>query len=198
VRYIILTHHHRGSSHVDFDLPRNIEILVSGPTWSALKSESRQMTNPVTIFDRYLTLKRESTLLILNAIEHSHSAGDIFVYLPEESVLFTSDLVYNNVVGFMGDGSFREWSGTLEMLVKINARTVIPGLGDVTTNDGIIQYQTFFRAFTTEILQFTNQGIAFDTARRQFSLKQYEKLPRFETYFERNFRRAYDELKSLK
>jgi glyoxylase-like metal-dependent hydrolase (beta-lactamase superfamily II) len=198
IRSIILTHHHRGFSNIDFDLPRNIEIIVSGPTWSALKSESRQIANQVTVFDRYLTLKRDPTLLVLNAMERSHSAGDIFVYLPDEGVLFTSDLVFNNVVGYMGDARFLDWNGALEMLVKINVRSVIPGLGDVTTTDGILQFQTFFRAFTTEILQFTNKGIAVDTARRRFSLKQYEKLPGFMTYFEVNFKRAYDELKTLK
>jgi len=198
VRYIILTHHHRGFKQVDFDLPRNVEIIVSGPTWSALKSESRQITNPVTIFDRYLTLKRDATLLVLNATERAHTSGDVFVYLPEERVLFTSDLVFNNVVGSMGDAGFRDWSSALEMLIKINARTIIPGLGAVTTTDGIIQFQTFFRAFTTEVLQFTNTETAFDTARQQFSLKQYEKLPGFGKYFESNFKRAYDELKALK
>ncbi|HIJ95435.1 MAG TPA: MBL fold metallo-hydrolase [Desulfuromonadales bacterium] len=198
VRYIILTHHHRGSINVDLDLPRNIEIIVSGPTWSALKSEPRQIANPVTIFDRYLTIKRESVLLVLNATERAHTTGDVFVYLPEEGVLFTSDLVFNSVVGAMGEGAFRNWSNTLEMLVKINARSVIPGLGAVTTTDGIVQFQTFFRAFTTEILQYTNKDIPFDTAKSRFSLKQYESLPGFKRHFDRNFKRAYDELKALK
>jgi glyoxylase-like metal-dependent hydrolase (beta-lactamase superfamily II) len=198
VRYIILTHHHRGSINVDFDIPRNIEIIVSGPTWNALKIETRLAANQFTIFDRYLTIKREATLLVLNATERTHTTGDVFVYLPEERILFTSDLVYNNVVGSMGDAGFRDWSSTLEMLIKINARSVIPGLGAVTTTDGILQFQTFFRAFTTEVLQYTNKEIDFDTARRQFSLKQYEKIPGYAKYFESNFKRAYEELKTLK
>ena len=198
VRYIILTHHHRGFNHVDFDLPANVEIIASGQTWQALKSEFRQISNQVTFFDRSLTMKRGDTLLVLNATERSHSEGDVIVYLPEEGVLFTSDLVYHDVAGYMGDATFREWAGTLEMLASIDVRSVVPGLGDVTTTDGILKFQTFFRAFTTEVLRLTGKGLDIEAARRQFSLPQYQNIPGFRAFFDVNFRRAYHELKALK
>lgn len=198
VRYIILTHHHRGFNHVDFDLPANIEIIASGQTWQALKSEFRQIKNQVTFFDSGLTMKRGTTLLVLSATEQSHSEGDVFVYLPEEGVLFTSDLVYHDVAGYMGDAYFRDWAGTLEMLASIDVRTVIPGLGDVTTTDGILKFQTFFRDFTTELLRLIAKGLDVEAAKRQFSLTQYENLPGFRAFFDVNFRRAYQELRALK
>jgi glyoxylase-like metal-dependent hydrolase (beta-lactamase superfamily II) len=198
VRYIILTHHHRGFNHIDFDLPANVEIIASGRTWQALNSEFRQIKNQVTFFDRSLTMKRGSTTLVLSATEQAHSEGDVFVYLPEEGVLFTSDLMYHNVAGYMGDANFREWIGTLDMLVGIDVRTVVPGLGDVTTPDGIVQFQAFFRAFTTEILRLIGNGLEVEAAKRQFSLPQYDSLPGFRAFFDVNFRRAYHELKALK
>lgn len=198
VRYIILTHHHRGFNHVDFDFPANVEIIASGQTWQALKSEFRQIKNQVTFFDRGLTMKRGSTLLVLNATERSHSEGDVFVYLPEEGVLFTSDLFYHDVAGYMGDAYFRDWIGTLEMLASIDVRSVVPGLGEVTTTDGILKFQEFFRAFTTEILRLTGKGLDIEVAKRQFSLPQYASLPGFQAFFDVNFRRAYHELKALK
>lgn len=198
VRYIILTHHHRGFNHVDFDLPANVEIISSGQTWQALKSEFRQIKNQVTFFDRSLTMKRGSTTLVLNATEHAHSEGDMFVILPEEGILFTSDLVFNNVAGYMGDATFQDWAGMLEILASIDIRSVVPGLGDVTTTDGILQFQTFFRAFTTEVLRLTAKGLEVEAAKRQFSLPQYEKLPGFRAFFDVNFRRAFHELKALR
>lgn len=198
VRYIILTHHHRGFNHIDFDLPANVEIISSGQTWQALKSEFRQIKNQVTFFDRSLTMKRGSTLLVLNATERSHSEGDVFVYLPEEGVLFTSDLVYNGVSGYMGDASFRDWIGTLEMLARIDVRAVVPGLGDITTTEGIQEFQVYFRAFTTEVLRLTGKGLEVEAAKRQFSLPQYENMPGYKAFFDVNFRRAYNELKGLK
>lgn len=198
VHDIILTHHHRGFNHIDFDLPSNADIITSGNTWQALKSEFRQIKNQATIFDRNLTLKRGSTLLVLRATDLAHSEGDVFVYLPDEEILFTSDLVFNDVAGYMGDATFRDWVGTLEILAGINARTVVPGLGEITNGEGILRFLEFFRAFTTEVLRLTAKGLEVEAAKRQFSLPQYNTMPGFKAFFDSNFRRAYHELKGLK
>ncbi len=198
VRYIILTHHHRGFNHIDFDLPANAEIIASGPTWQALKSEFRQIKNQVTFFDRGLTMKRGNTLIVISATERGHSEGDLFVYLPEEGILFTSDLFFNDVAGYMGDGSFRDWIGSLEIMSGIDADVVVPGLGAVTNADGIQRFQTFFREFTTEVLRLIGKGLEIEAAKRQFSLPQYENMPGYKVFFDVNFRRAYNELKALK
>lgn len=198
VRYIILTHHHRGYNYIDFDLPANAEIITSGPTWQALKSEFRQIKNQVTFFDRGLTMKRGNTMIVMGATEHGHSEGDLFVLLPEEGVLFTSDLFFNDVAGYMGDATFREWIATLEILASIDAKYVVPGLGGITNPDGIVRFQEFFRAFTTEVLRLIDKGLEVEAAKRQFSLPQYEKMPGFSAVFDVNFRRAYAELKNLK
>lgn len=198
VRYIVLTHHHRGYNHIDFDLPANAEIIASSQTWQALGSEFRQIRNQVTYFDRSLTMRRGKTLIILSNTGKGHSEGDVFVYLPEEDVLFTSDLFFNDVAGYMGDGHFREWIADLDLLSGIDARYVIPGLGAVTNADGIGRFQTFFRDFSTEVLRLIGLGLEPEAAKRSFSLPQYEVLPGFKAFFDVNFRRAYMELKELK
>ena len=198
VRYIILTHHHRGFNYIDFDLPANAEIIASGQTWQALKSEFRQIKNQVTFFDHGLTLKRGNTLIVMNNTELGHSEGDVFVYLPEERVLFTSDLFFNDVVGYMGDGHFRDWISALGLLADIDASTVVPGLGEVTNSAGIRRFQTFFLDFTTEMLRLINKGLTPEVALRQFSLPQYESLPGYRAFFDVNFKRAYTEIKDAK
>lgn len=198
VRYIILTHHHRGFNYIDFDLPANAEIIASGQTWQALKSEFRQIKNQVTFFDRGLTFKRGNTLIIMSNTERGHSEGDVFVYLPEEKVLFTSDLFFNEVAGYMGDGYFRDWIEMLDLLGTIDATTVVPGLGKVTNTAGILAFQTFFRDFTTEVLRLLGKGLTAEVAQSQFSLPQYESLPGFKSFFEVNFKRAFSQIKALK
>lgn len=198
VRYIILTHHHRGFNYIDFDLPANAEIIASGPTWQSLKSEYRQIKNQVTFFDRGMTMKRGNTVVILTATEQGHSEGDVFVYIPDEGVLFTSDLFFNDVAGYMGDGHFRDWIATLELLAAIDAKTVIPGLGDVTTSDGIRRFQAFFRDFATEVLRLIAKGLLVEAAKREFNLPHYEAMPGYRAFLDINFRRAFAELKELK
>lgn len=198
VRYIVLTHHHRGFNYIDFDLPANAEIIASGQTWQALKSEFRQIKNQVTFFDRGMTMKRGNMVVILTSTEFGHSEGDLFVYIPDEGVLFTSDLFFNDVAGYMGDGHFREWIATIELLAAIDAKVVIPGLGNVTDNQGIVRFQEFFRAFATEVLRLAAKGLSVEAAKREFKLTEYESMPGYKAFFDINFRRAFAELKELK
>jgi cyclase len=198
VRYVILTHHHRGFDAVDADFPLNIDIITSERTWQALKSEPVQRKNQVLSFEQNLTIERGASEIIITASERGHSEEDLFVILPEEGVLFTSDLVFNGVAGYMGDGHFRAWISILEALATLDVQTVVPGLGPITNIEGINRFQDFFRDFSTEVLRLAGKGLDVETAKREFSLPQYKDMPGFRTFFDVNFRRAYNELKELK
>jgi len=198
VRYIILTHHRRGFDALDTDFPRNADIIASERTWQLLRKEPGEIKNRVIFFEQGLTIKRGSREIVMTATERGQSEGDVFVYLPEDGVLFTSDLLFNDVVGYMGDGYFRDWVEDLDILAAIEARTVVPGLGAVTDGDGIKRFRTFFRDFTTEVLRLVAKGLDVDAAKREFSLPRYQGMPGFRTFFDANFRRAYNELKDLR
>jgi glyoxylase-like metal-dependent hydrolase (beta-lactamase superfamily II) len=195
LRYVILTHHHRGFNYIDYDFPENVEIIMSWQTWQALKAGSRELKNPVTFFNEGLTLSRGKKTIVLNNTGLGHSEGDVVVYLPEEKVLFTSDLFYNEVVGFMGDGFMREWVLNLEMLEGIDARTVIPGLGKVTNSEGILRFRLIFKEFLTEVLRHVERGETTAQTKKGFHLPEYEALNGYKTFSSNNIERAYKQLK---
>lgn len=195
LRHVILTHHHRGYNYIDFDFPPDVEIITSWQTWAALKSEYREFKNPVMFFDRGLTLQRGKLTLVLSNTGLGHSEGDVIVYLPNEEVLFTSDLVFNDVIGYMGDGNMWEWVMNLEMLENIGAITTIPGMGQVTDIDGIMRFHLFFKDFLTEVLRHLDKGETLAQTKKGFSLPQYQGMPGYTTYKDVNIERAYEELK---
>ncbi|RII25847.1 MAG: MBL fold metallo-hydrolase [Geobacter sp.] len=195
LRYVILTHHHKGFNHIDFNFPKNVEIVTSWQTWQSLKGEYRELSNPVMFFDKGLTLQRNGVSIVLSNTGFGHSRGDVFIYMPGPGVLFTSDLVYNDVIGYMGDGDLREWAVILEILGSLDARTVIPGLGKVTDSSGIQRFTRFYRDFTTEVLRYVEKGATLAQLKKNFRLADYEHLPGYKTFRDVNLERAYQELK---
>lgn len=195
VREIILTHHHSGYNYIDLDLPPNAEIITSWQTWQALRSEYRQVKNPVSFFDTGLTLQRENISIILSNSDLGHSKGDIVLYVPGEGVLFTSDLVFNGAVGYMGTGHMREWVMNLEMLETVDSKKVIPGVGNITDMAGITRFKVFLKDFLTEVLRNIELGNSLAKTKKEFSLPQYEALPGYRSFFDVNIERAYSELK---
>lgn len=195
IRHVILTHHHPGFNYIDFDLPANAEIITSWQTWQALKNELRPFKNQVIVFDSQLTLQRDNISLVLNNTVHGHSDGDVIVYVPSEGVLFASDLLFNDAVGYMGDGHMRDWVINLEMMEQLVPRVVIPGVGKVTDAEGIGRFLTIMRDFLTEVLQHIEKGQTLAQTKKAFSLPEYQVLPGFKTFFDVNIERAYRELK---
>lgn len=195
LRSVILTHHHKGFNYVDFDFPANVEIITSWQTWQALKSETRPLRNSVTFFEKGLTLVRSDTSIVLASAEFGHSEGDVFLFLPNEGVLFTSDLFYNDVVGYMGEGHMRDWIITLETLEAVGAQYVVPGLGQVTDRSGIRRFRLFFKDFLTEVLGYIEAGKTLDETRKAFKLPAHEKMPGYKAFLDVNLTRAYRDLK---
>ena len=72
---------------------------------------------------------REIRLLLLG---RGHTAGDVVVYLPQERVVATGDLLVENT-SYMGDAFFTEWIDTIETLKKLDFDTVLPGHGQAFT-----------------------------------------------------------------
>jgi glyoxylase-like metal-dependent hydrolase (beta-lactamase superfamily II) len=195
VTTVILTHHHRGYNYVDYDFPAGVQIITSGQTWQTLKESYRDLKNPVIFFDKSLTLRHGKSTIVASNLGPGHTDGDVVVYLPEEKVLFTSDLFFNDIIGYMGDGYLREWLLNLDMLEGLDARYVVPGLGKVGDPSAIGKFRIFFTDFTTEILHYLEKKKTLEQTKKSFSLPKYESLPGYREYFNQNIERAYKQLK---
>jgi len=194
IRSVILTHHHKGFSFVDFDFPANVELIMSWQTWQAMKSERRDLKNSIVFFDKGLTLVRDNITYVLTNTELGHTAGDVILYLPSSGVLFTSDLVFNDAIGYMGDGSMREWVLNLEMMEQIGATTVVPGVGNPDSSRVLSDFKDFFREFLTEVIRLKTAGRTIAQAKKEFSLPaKYKKLPGYTTFMNINLERAYSD-----
>lgn len=195
LRYVILTHHHPGYNYVDFDFPTNVEIITSWQTWQALKGETRELKNHITFFDKGLTLIRGEKAIVLTNTEFGHSEGDVFVFLPNEGVLFASDLFFNDVIGYMGEGHLRDWIINVETMEAVGAKYVVPGLGEVSDRSGLRRFRSFLKDFSTEVLRNVEAGKSLEETKKNFSLPRYEKLPGYKAFFDVNVERAYRQLK---
>lgn len=196
VHKIILTHHHKGFNYIDFDFPEKSEIIASVDVWQALKGESREFKNPAVVYENVLTLNRGKTSLVIMNAGPGHSSGDAIVYLPSERILFASDLLFHDTVGFMGEASIHEWGEALDMMEVLAPAIVIPGVGKVSDIGAIEKFRKFYRAFMTEVIRNVEAGNSFSQTKKEFSLPQFKHLPGYDAFLEVNLERAYKQFKS--
>ena len=63
-----------------------------------------------------------------------HTPGDSLVWLPQQGVVFTGDVVYvDRVLGLHPVSNTRHWLASFELLESLQPRVVVPGHGAVTT-----------------------------------------------------------------
>lgn len=196
VNQVVLTHHHKGYNYVDFDLPERAEIIVSDNVWQVLKSETREFKNSTAVFENSITLTRGKTSLLIIDTGPGHSSGDVIIYLPVEGVLFASDLLFNDVFGYMGDASIHEWGESLDLLEKLAPVKVIPGVGKVSDGTIISNFKKLYRAFMTEIIRNVDKGNTLAQTKKEFTLTQYKGLPGYNVFLDVNLERAYRQYKT--
>ena len=58
-----------------------------------------------------------------------HTESDLILYLPDDKILFTGDLVFNECHPYLGHGNFEKLKTWLDYLNELEVTTIIPGHG---------------------------------------------------------------------
>lgn len=134
------------------------------------------MLPTITIEDR-MTLHRGSRVIDIRYLGRAHTRADLVVYLPQESIVITGDIVVWPVP-LVGSTSYPiDYSSTLEKLLALNAKTIIPGHGKVLRDDS---YVRIMARLLTSIKEQTQAAVAkgetLEQARRSVNLEELQKL----------------------
>jgi len=80
-----------------------------------------------------------------------HSKGQIAVYIPEESVVFTGDTIFNECQTWFYEADPDAWLTSLKAIESLYTKHIIPGHGPVCTKDYIPVQSAFIREWVTAV-----------------------------------------------
>ena len=83
----------------------------------------------ITFKERLILYKGNHEIHVLHA--GGHSTATCLVYLPEQSVIFSGDLVFSSQHPSMTYAETKQWLSALNQLRKMPADTIIPGHGEI-------------------------------------------------------------------
>jgi glyoxylase-like metal-dependent hydrolase (beta-lactamase superfamily II) len=93
----------------------------------------RQVTRPTRTMTDRLTIDLGGRTVELRHVAPGNTKGDMFLWIPEERILATGDIVVRPTpYGFFSYP--KSWAGVLRELKEFGAATLIPGHGDVMTD----------------------------------------------------------------
>jgi cyclase len=124
----------------------------------------------------------------------AHTTNDSIIHIPERSVVFAGDLLFNGGTPFALMGSISGWIEVLETVLRpLGARTLVPGHGPVCGPEVIDEMLAYLRFVQRTAVQAKAAGLTPLQAARQVDLGEFKDLLDAERIVG-NLHRAYLEL----
>ncbi|RKP57606.1 MBL fold metallo-hydrolase [Pararobbsia silviterrae] len=179
IKYVLLTHYHAvrvlGASAYKAE-----QIIASQDTYDLIVERGEHdMKSEIERFPRLfnavesvpgltwptLTFKKEMTLWLgklevkILQLGRGHTKGDTVVWLPQDKVLLSGDLVEYGATPYAGDAYFQDWPATLDAIAALKPEKLVPGRGAaLKTPQEVADGLAGTRAFVSELYAKVKSG----------------------------------------
>ncbi len=111
----------------------------------------------------------------------AHTPEDLVVHLPKSGVLFAGDLVFRGRIPFVGQADSRQWIESLNTLLGMNPRLLVPGHGPVsaTPRDDLALTRDYLVHLRATMGQAARDLEPFEEAYAKADWSKFERLPLF-------------------
>jgi len=212
ILYLINTHAHGDHAFADHVFRPTKGIIAHERTKVALKSRGAQMlkeypkivgannaagakvTLPTLTFTDQMTLPVAGRTILLRYLGIGHTVGDIVVWLPNERVLFTGDLVYVNQLPWLGEGETREWLKTLARMKALPYERIVPGSGPVGNRQSVDRFERYLSDLRRAVIVAFLKQQSLEQARRTITLPEYRHDLNYAKWLPLNIEQTYRQM----
>jgi glyoxylase-like metal-dependent hydrolase (beta-lactamase superfamily II) len=162
------------------------------------KAAGTRPVYPGRFFDQSEILRLGGQEIQLLYFHGGHTPGDSVVWLPQQEVLFSGDLVYvDRMLGVLPFSSARDWLASFAAMEKLEPRTIIPGHGQVCdlarARRDTRDYLALLRGHMKQALE---QGADLQTAITSLDQSAFSYLQHYELLSGGNASRTYLEMET--
>jgi glyoxylase-like metal-dependent hydrolase (beta-lactamase superfamily II) len=190
IRYAINTHEDQDHTWGNQLLPKDAQIYASRGTVDAFFSLTPETVRTITstehgdgtqwVWDNYVNrdvdlieprlpdvaIDKETELDVggrvvrLLPVFPAHSHGDVIVHVPDARIVFSGDLVFNEVGPAMNAGPLSRWLSALDVIIELSPRLVVPGHGPVTDVAGVTRFKKLLERLRDAAHAGKQQGLS--------------------------------------
>lgn len=112
----------------------------------------------------------------------AHSPEDIMLYVEEDGVLFSGDLFFTGRIPFVGTANSKSWLNTLDSMLEVHPKIVVPGHGRASTApDEDMQLTRDYLLYLRDQMGAAVEEMAtFEEAYEQTDWSRFAQYPAFE------------------
>lgn len=184
IRYVVLSHYHavRVLGASAYKAEGMEQIIASQGTYDLIVERGEQdmasehqrfprlfqafetvpgLTWPTLTFTDKMTLFMGGVRIEIMHLGAGHTKGDTVVWLPDEKLLFSGDLVEAESACYTGDAHLAAWPATLDQLRALDADALVPGRGPALIGkDAIAAGLAYTTDFVTTLFRCGQEAVA--------------------------------------
>lgn len=150
------------------------------------------------VFDKVKTLTIGNTQFVLTYSGHGYMPGDFYVWLPEQSIVFSGDFISTQrMLAVAQDSNTKKWIKVFEEIEALKPEHIVPGHGHATDiKKARADTYTFLKTLRSSVKTFMKQGGQIEdvSSLKEYPLSPYERLIGFEMLLGRNALHVYMEM----
>jgi cyclase len=138
-----------------------------------LATDAVRPTPPTVTLNDRLTLYRGGREIRLEFFGRAHTGGDVVVFLPEERILMTGDLLTQGI-SYLGDAYVPEYIETLERLKELDFEIIVPGHGrPFAERERIDYFQEYLADFWAQVTELHRSGVSAREAAGRIDMRAH-------------------------
>ncbi len=151
-------------------------------------NEATRLVTPDKLISENTTFNFGGLSFQINLLGAAHSEGDMTVYIEQDRVLLSGDIIFEGRVPFLGDANTKTWLQTLRKLETSRLLALVPGHGPLARDPNqAIKATAEYLAFMRDNMgKAARDFVPFKEAYAKTNWSKYKDMPAFEAANRRN------------
>ncbi len=130
---------------------------------------------PTETFERELDLRVGAKRVQLLEVGPAHTKGDVLVWLPDDRVIFTGDILFIDGTPILWAGPVANWIAACERIAELRPEVVVPGHGPITDARGALRVRDYLVYVRDQARVRFDAGMPSAEAARDIALGEFAK-----------------------
>lgn len=212
VTHILVTHHHPDHHLGSIAFPgaqvisssncaKEIANSGQGMVSSMSRMTGHQLRDTKAVIPQQTVAPESRTAMQIDGInielittKTAHTHGDMMVWLADDKILASGDILVHAVNPNFRDGNLKQWITVVDDLLKIPFQTILPGHGALMQHKDVAEFRSLIADFYKAVEDTQKAGGIDSDVRKKLDLPKWQRLARYEDMMSGNISRVFQQV----
>lgn len=131
------------------------------------------LTPPTEIFSGTIEVMVGEKKVQLIEVGPAHSLGDALIYVPDDKVLYTGDILFSEGTPIAWYGPVRRWIDVCNRVLDMDVEAIVAGHGPISTKDDVSKMRDYLLYVTDRARPLYEAGMDYLEASYKIDLGEY-------------------------